>query len=225
VPEDVLDPDDELESELAELRALGDRLGAEPVVWEDPPEDLWASIRSALDGDVADVTEPSRPALTALPGGAPDAGPTGVRGTARRRGPGRLPLLVLAAAAVVAVLVGLLAVMGGDDDPGAVVAAAPLDLLEGPGEGRAELVERDGRYELHLAASGVEPDDGFLEVWVIDTEVEGMFSLGPVRADGVYDLPPGVDPRAFPIVDVSVEPLDGVPTHSGASVLRGQLTF
>lgn len=28
---------------------------------------------------------------------------------------------------------------------------------------------------------------------------------------------------AFPIVDISAEPLDGVPTHSGDSVTRGVL--
>lgn len=216
MPEDATGPDDELDADLAELRAIGGRFGVEPVTWEEPPGDLWTSIRGALDEDDA-AAGGGPPALTALPGGA--------AGRPDRRRPGRLPLLLLAAAAVIAVLVGSVAVFGGDDDAGTVVAAAPLDLLEGPGEGRAELLERDGRYELHLAASGVEPDDGFLEVWVIDTAVEGMFSLGPVREDGVYDLPAGVDPRAFPIVDISVEPLDGVPTHSGASVLRGQLSF
>ena len=69
----------------------------------------------------------------------------------------------------------------------------------------------------------VSPD--FVEVWVIDTEVSQLVSLGPIRADGTYDLPAGIDPSAFPIVDVSIEPLDGDPRHSGNSVLRGQLTF
>jgi hypothetical protein len=50
-------------------------------------------------------------------------------------------------------------------------------------------------------------------------------SLGPLRPDGSYDLPPGLDPEQFPIVDVSVEPLDGDPAHSGDSRLRGQLRF
>ena len=50
-----------------------------------------------------------------------------------------------------------------------------------------------------------------------------LVSLGPLRPDGIYDIPPGVDPSRFPIVDVSVEPVDGDPTHSGDSVLRGEL--
>jgi Anti-sigma-K factor rskA len=60
-------------------------------------------------------------------------------------------------------------------------------------------------------------------VWLIDPNVEGMVSLGPARSDGTYAVPPDIDVAAFPIVDVSVEPPDGVPTHSGVSVLRGTL--
>jgi hypothetical protein len=49
-------------------------------------------------------------------------------------------------------------------------------------------------------------------------------SLGPARTDGRYQIPPDVDVGAFPVVDVSIEPPDGVPTHSGVSALRGTLT-
>jgi hypothetical protein len=38
-----------------------------------------------------------------------------------------------------------------------------------------------------------------------------------------FELPADLDLEQFPIVDVSVEPLDGVPTHSGVSVARGEL--
>ena len=60
---------------------------------------------------------------------------------------------------------------------------------------------------------------------MINPDVTQLVSLGPLRSDGFYELPAGIDPVSFPIVDVSVEPIDGVPTHSGNSVLRGQLTF
>jgi hypothetical protein len=55
--------------------------------------------------------------------------------------------------------------------------------------------------------------------------VSKLVSLGPLRPDGVYDLPAGLEPEQFPIVDVSLEPIDGDPTHSGDSLLRGQLEF
>jgi hypothetical protein len=47
--------------------------------------------------------------------------------------------------------------------------------------------------------------------------------MGPVRGTGRFVIPPGVATDSFPIVDLSIEPADGVPTHSGKSVLRGEL--
>ncbi|HEX5366505.1 MAG TPA: anti-sigma factor [Acidimicrobiales bacterium] len=60
-------------------------------------------------------------------------------------------------------------------------------------------------------------------MWLIDEDVRGMVSLGPSRPDGRYAVPSGVDAGRFPVVDVSLEPPDGDPTHSGTSVLRGTL--
>jgi anti-sigma-K factor RskA len=66
--------------------------------------------------------------------------------------------------------------------------------------------------------------DGFREVWLIDSEVRGMVSLGPLEGGtGQFVIPAGVDVGQFPIVDVSLEPVDGVPTHSGNSIVRGTL--
>ena len=113
----------------------------------------------------------------------------------------------------------------GSSDDSTVVAATALAPLGDAGEGSAELVETDGSLQLRLSTNDLDAGDGFLEVWVINPDVTQLVSLGPLRNDGVYDLPPGLDPTAFPIVDVSVEPIDGDPTHSGASVLRGELTF
>ncbi len=106
-----------------------------------------------------------------------------------------------------------------------LVSAVEIVRFGYSADGLAELVERDGSLELRLSTSGLDAGDGFLEVWVINTEVTQLVSLGPLRTDGIYELPPGLDPSSFPIVDVSVEPIDGVPAHSGVSVLRGQLAF
>jgi anti-sigma-K factor RskA len=125
----------------------------------------------------------------------------------------------------VAVIAAGAVVLSGDDDTAepVVVASATLDPLSGAGSGTAELLDTDGHLQLRVETADLDAGDGFLEVWVIDTAVERLVSLGPARADGLYDLPPGLDPQAFPIVDVSVEPIDGDPTHSGDSLLRGQL--
>ena len=81
----------------------------------------------------------------------------------------------------------------------------------------------DDALQLRVQTDGLDAADGYLEVWMIDPSVTELVSLGPLRADGVYAIPAGVDPARFPIVDVSIEPVDGDPTHSGDSVLRGQL--
>jgi Anti-sigma-K factor rskA len=61
-------------------------------------------------------------------------------------------------------------------------------------------------------------------VWLIDDAVEGMVSLGAVRPDEArVTVPDGLDLAAYPIVDVSREPLDGDPLHSGDSLWRGRL--
>ncbi len=82
-----------------------------------------------------------------------------------------------------------------------------------------------GRSRCVWRPKGSIPTTGYLELWLIDPTVTRLVSLGPLRTDGIYDIPAGVDPAAFPIVDVSVEPVDGDPTHSGDSVLRGELTL
>lgn len=210
-PDDALD--DELD-ELEALRALGRRLGVDA---DHPLEALEPPPHGIFDRIAAEVADTPAAPATVVP-------------IDRRAGRGGraprwlLPAAVAAAAAVVAVVAGSVVVGGDDADEPAVVATAVLGPLgTATGSGRAELLDADGRLQLRVETDPLDAGDGFLEVWVIDTAVEQLVSLGPVRADGLYELPPGLDPRAFPIVDVSVEPIDGDPTHSGDSVLRGQL--
>jgi anti-sigma-K factor RskA len=137
-----------------------------------------------------------------------------------------VPAWVLAAAAaVIVVVVGAVAFAGSGDDE-TVVAAARLEPLAPAEPATAELVDADGRLrlDLPLATDDLPATEGFYEVWLIDTQVERLISLGPVRPDATYVVPADIDYRDFPIVDVSVEPPDGDPTHSGDSILRGTLS-
>jgi hypothetical protein len=247
-PSDAGDDD-----ELAQLRALAGRVRPEAVAWETPPADLWDRIAAGAERIDAETLDPPTalddryPAPeggTATPGDGgvaepapadtePDAADVRPLDAARRaraggarRGPARPWLLAVAAAIVLAVGAGALVVrLAGDDEP-TVVAASSLERLAGDsGEGSAELLDDDGTLQLQVDTAGLDAGDGFLEVWVIDPDVTKLISLGPLRADGRYDLPPGFDAEAFPIVDVSVEPIDGNPAHSGDSRLRGTLQF
>lgn len=196
---------------------------ADEVVLTPPPAPLWdriaAATRDGTDAADADVTaadvsdtdgRPSRPGRSEGPG---RARPTGW-------------WLAAAAAVVVALAMGAVVSWQGRDDD-SLVASAELEPLvpEAGAPVAARLVETgDGlRLELAVTDADLPPGDGFHEVWLLDPEAAGMVSLGPLRPDERYLLPPNVDYRDFPVVDISAEPPDGDPTHSGASLLRGTL--
>ena len=189
--------------DLDELRALGRAIGVEPVAWETPPPDLWDRI--ARDAFSADVDEAPVPLES------------------RRRRPAFG--WIVGAAAAILVATAAIVVWSNRSSDETVVATTDLEVLGDAGPASAELVDQDGSLQLRLTTTRVSPGDGFAEVWLINGDVTELISLGPLRPDGLYDLPAGVDPTAFPIVDVSYEQFDGNPTHSGDSVLRGTLTF
>jgi anti-sigma-K factor RskA len=142
----------------------------------------------------------------------------------------RRPLLLVAAATVAGAVIGAGAVAvlrNGEQAPDVVpVAAVDLDpLADNDASGRAEVVERaDGSRVLEVRLDAGELADRYYEVWLIDEAVEDMVPVGVARPGTLtFELPSGIDLGRFPIVDVSVEPLDGDPTHSGVSVARGVL--
>ncbi len=203
-----------------------------------PPPGVWAGILSQLD-DVAQ-DEPWEPLPEQAGSFRPPAvhertAPAGTRQPRQprsRRPPSRWRRPPVHVAAAVVVVLGLAAavLVGRDDGPGGrplEVATLSNEGLAPVGRGtsgRATLVEHDGAYyldiDLHDAPTAV---GGYLEVWLIDRDVQGMVSLGPYQGPGRFLVPAGVDPAAFPVVDVSDEPVDGLPTHSGVSVVRGVL--
>jgi hypothetical protein len=186
---------------------------AAPAAPVAPPAHLWAAVAAATGVPVA-VDEPA-PAPVAE-----------VRPLRPRRP--RL-LLAAAAAAVLGAGIGAGAVAlgdrnGGDDD--VALAAAQLDPLGGnDASGAAEVVERpDGSRMLRVELDAGAPEDGYYEVWLLDEAVERLVSVGVLQA-GTEELPlpSDIDLGEYPLVDVSIEPLDGDPAHSGVSIVRGQL--
>lgn len=143
----------------------------------------------------------------------------------------RVPSVLLAAAAVlVAVLlvgVGLNLSTAAPE----LVATAQLSTEGLPvattAQAEVNLVELDDGFALDIDLTRL-PDaaDGQIELWIINEDVSDMHSLGVVTSSGRYALPISVvDPADFPIVDMSIEPEDGDPTHSGQSTLRGRLSI
>jgi hypothetical protein len=226
--------------EVARLRRAVDALAvpelAAPGPPVAPPPALWAGIAGATGVTVApraDVVAASAPTAGPVPDvvpgtlpGADDGAPVAPVVPLRPRRP-RL-LLAAAAALVVGLGIGAGAVaLANRGDGGVAVAATALDPLEGSGaSGQARVVERDdGTLVLEVDLTAAALRDGFYEVWLIDESVEDMVSVGVVQGGRrvTLPLPSGIDLGQYPVVDVSVEPLDGDPTHSGDSVARGLL--
>jgi Anti-sigma-K factor rskA len=162
--------------------------------------------------------------------GAGRGGATVVDLDARRRRPRRgVPYPLAAAAAAAALLVGGVSVWGAqrlglEPDP-TVLATAELEPLAGyTARGSAEVDERpDGTRQLVVRTDPADVD-GFKEVWLLAPDAQRMVSLGVMAGDeAVFVLPENLDVGEFPVVDVSNEPIDGDPTHSGDSIVRGVL--
>lgn len=228
------DEHDLLEVELLLRSLTADDLGAPPA----PPAGLWASIQSELaaSGDLtsAAATAPSSPAVSA----PADPVVSLAEHRARRAGPYRW---LAAAAAVVLVTAGVAVVATRGGDSADVVATAQL-TWDGPGgfdplgadaTATAELVQRDGSYEIVLTDTDLPAEvqeNADLELWLISTDAAGAITdVQPVSlvdpADpGTYQVPAELDPDTYTVVDISIEPRDGDEAHSGRSILRGQLS-
>lgn len=185
-----------------------------------PPPNVWASIAAATG--VSSSPRPER--IATAPAPAPVAPPSNVVPLRPRRS--RTLLLTVAAAVAGAVIgAGAVAVLQGGDD-GAAVAAAALDPLEdADASGSARVVERsDGTRVLEVDLQAPSLDDAYYEVWLLTPDVSGLVPVGTTQAGtAVFEIPAGLDLDEYAVVDVSVEPLDGNPAHSGDSVARGVL--
>ena len=153
------------------------------------------------------------------------------RREARRR---RVPVWAAGLAAGVALVAGLglgRLVSDGGTDPGpeaseAVVAATDLTALDSSAaRGVASAVRTDDTITLRVQARELGDEDGFHEVWLINVDGTRMVALGVLAAGdaGEFQVPRGLLDEGYRIVDISVEPDDGDPTHSGVSLARGEL--
>jgi hypothetical protein len=173
---------------------------------------------------------PSTSADAPVTGGAAGTGPAGadlapVVPLRRRR-----TAWVAAAAAAGLVVGGVGGALWMDrvraDEQDTVVAEVGLDPLPGWSASGDAFVEQssDGTRTLVVSLDGEVADGGFREVWLIDRDVTRLVSLGVLDgADGRFTIPAGLDLAEFPVVDVSEEPFDGDPAHSGDSIIRGIL--
>ena len=189
-------------AEIQQLAALARSITPEDNIREPVPDDVWKSIEAEL--------------------GAVNSQGGDVQSIDWRRRAWKPLAAVAAAAAVVAGIVGMTVAGGGNDAE--IVAQAELAALADGFDGSASVSETDDGLELTLDLGDLPPDEGFYELWLIkDLETGQMQSLGPIDGSGTVVWPDGFDPAEYAVVDISIEPRDGIPTHSGVSVLRGTL--
>jgi anti-sigma-K factor RskA len=181
--------------------------------------------------NVLDALVAERPApVTAAPGQPTDT-VTSLDTRRSRRVPWWTTLVAAAAALVLGVGLGALVNRDGAETPGEgtgqVLMAADLSALDRPeGRGTAEAVSTgsDDVLTIRVRASKV-AGDGLREVWLINLDGKRMVSLGFLASGetGEFEVPARLMDEGYRIVDISDEPDDGDPTHSGVSLARGEL--
>lgn len=217
---------------LRRVVLLGRSAPAERLVA--PPDGTWQRIAQQ-------IAEPQRGLRSVPPppaGGAARSTPSAARPAKRTR-----TWLPMAAAAMFGVVIGgagmLAVVVDQQSSPAPIAesqapevlysaALSPLPDSGGDtgGTGSADVESIGSGRVLAVATEGLAPTTGYYEVWLIDPDTMEMISVGSVGTGedvALLPIPDKVDLAKYSVVDISDEPVDGDPTHSNVSVLRGQL--
>ena len=207
------DADTVFENRVALLRALAGRVAPESVDADVPQleavvaERLYGEPGAEVPGDAVEteetvVDEPVQPER-------------------KRRSPRAvlLPLLVLGALIAAIVIVASNSNDEESDTPAPQAQDSPAESISltplGGGDARATATV-DGN-ELRLRLSNLPA--GTYEVWLYDSVIDAR-RIGRVAGDGTVTAELPANAGEFTYVDVSREPNDGNPNHSGQSVLR-----
>lgn len=188
-----------------------------------PPADVWDSIASELDlphqpeGAGDNAVEQDRTG-----GQAPS--PTPARTRSRRLS--RLSVTLAACAALLGAAAGSTITWWVTRD-GTTVSVADgrrLDSLQANSAGYARLNGASGHRTLTVTVKGLPRTSGYFEVWLMDRTHTKLVSMGVLDSKGraTLPVPNNIDLREYSVVDVSVQPYNGKPDHSGDSIVRGQ---
>jgi len=201
-----------------------------------PPAHVWNNIEAALANDFdatfqptdfdhpdeLTIVEPSEEVVPPedvidLAAARETLAPSARRQSMRR-------LVLAGAASVLAIVLGV-SLLSGDSEPAPTFVADITNAnLTEAFDGTA-MVTVEGT-QMDISFDGELPTDEPVELWVIKPDLSAMRSLGIVEpGDSEWTWPEDLDPTEYSIVDLSIEPNDGNPAHSGRSFLQGQLTL
>jgi hypothetical protein len=193
-----------------------------------PPARVWQAIEAEIRADSASSLRTANPEPTS----SVPSGVTSLESGRHRPRASRPMGWLLAAACVLGIVLGvggatLASRVGGPGAAETTVATADLAPLDSPATlGVASLVDSDGALRLDLSASDLDPGDGYLEVWLINRDLTRMVSIGVLPADAdeiVLPVSQRLIDEGYVIVDISREPFDDQPAHSGETLVRGEL--
>jgi anti-sigma-K factor RskA len=181
-----------------------------------PSADVWARVQGEIraDNSAADTT------------GGSDVVALDSRRPARRR---NWALAIAASFVGLAVGVGVTLAATQSNTPASVTVAkaqiVPVSVPTAHGQAVIERVAQGQRTLTINVKDLPAAKNGFYEVWLMNAKPVRFLAVGSLDAKhhGVFQLPPGLDLTAYPYIDVSLQPFNGSPLHSGDSVVRGSL--
>lgn len=222
-------------STVAELRrtaalvARGATAIQSPSDWESPPPRVWKHIAAAIADH--ETLMPDRGASlatgresTAAPTTTPEV--TRVDFTAPRRRQAWPWAAGLAAAGLAIGLLAGRAIWSESAPPSTTIAQAELDTLDTKQPlGEVAVVRTGTGVNLQVATTTtLDPGDGYLEVWLINSDGKRMVSVGVLdTGSGSFPISESLLKHGYIVVDISRESYDDRPEHSGDSLVRGTL--
>jgi hypothetical protein len=188
-----------------------------------PGPQVWLAIRAqlglaaAMPGDrLTEVVAAHRPENSTAP-----------RGRRTGRKARAIAAALITTILLVAIVVGAIVWPSVTPTRARVLASATLDGMPAwpDAAGTAVAQERpDGSRELQVTVREPATRGTTREVWLHASDGSDMVSLGFLDgASGLFAVPDGLDLAEWSLVDVSDEPPDGNPAHSGNSIVRGPL--
>ena len=170
------------------------------------------------------VTSPTAYAPEPVPSDATVTPITASAARATRRRAAAWGAALVAASLVVGLLAGR--AIWAPDDSGRVSQVALETLDTRQREGEATVVRAKDGLDLSVVTDRpLDAGDGYLEVWLLNTDGKRMVSVGVLRPgeSGTFPISQDLIDQGYVVVDVSKEQFDDKPAHSGDSLLRGQL--
>ncbi|MER6678993.1 anti-sigma factor [Streptomyces sp. NPDC000983] len=224
--DDLLDPPADLWDSIAqELNLSVPEYQATATTHRKPPDRPSAVATDREPSDFPLAVVPDLPAAPAADRQAPAT--DGDRAPGKRRRLARFTIALAACAALLGAAAGSTITWWITHDNTAVAAAPDdgnrLDSLQADSAGYASLSDSDGQRTLDITVKGLPETSGYFEVWLMDRSHTKLISMGVLGPDGhaTLPVPDNVDLNEYSEVDVSVQPYNGKPDHSGDSLVRG----